>query len=48
MTDQTSPTSRDRYVNIPVKAPLRDKLRVAKAKEGKSYQAFLNDNLQLE
>jgi hypothetical protein len=46
MSEQTSPT--DRYVSIPVKAAMRDRLRVAKAKQGKSYQAFLNDNLQLE
>jgi hypothetical protein len=46
MSKQASST--DRYVSIPVKAAMRDRLRVAKAREGQSYQAFLHDNLQLE
>jgi len=35
------------YRTVPVTAELRDKLRVAKAEEGVSYDEYLRENLSL-
>jgi len=41
-----SPTESD-YRSVPVSVELRDKLRVAKAEKGVSYDEFLKENLSL-
>lgn len=44
----TSPPSTEReYRTVPVSTELRDKLRVAKAEEGVSYDEYLKENLSL-
>lgn len=48
----SSPSSTDsesepEYRTVPVSEELRDKLRVAKAEEGVSYEEYLRENLSL-
>jgi hypothetical protein len=35
------------YRNVPVSVEFRDKLRVAKAEQGVSYEEYLRENLSL-
>lgn len=41
------PTTEREYRTVPVSAELRDKLRVAKAEQGVSYDEYLKQNLSL-
>lgn len=43
-----SPPSTDReYTTLPITPELRDRLRVAKAESGQSYDEYLKENLSL-
>jgi len=44
-TTQTGSDSE--YRNVPVSVEFRDKLRVAKAEQGVSYEEYLRENLSL-
>ncbi len=46
MTDG-HPTTESDYTTVPISPELRDRIRVAKAKTGQSYEAFLRENLSL-
>jgi len=41
------PTTEQELSSVPVSVELRDKLRVAKAEKGVSYDEFLKENLSL-
>jgi len=43
----TDSESTPEYRNVPVSVELRDKIRVAKAEEGVSYDEYLRENLSL-
>lgn len=43
----TATESGQEYRTVPVSVDLRDKLRVAKAKDGVSYDEYLRENLSL-
>ncbi len=47
MSQPTGSTERE-YRTIPVSPEFRDKLRVAKAKTGESYEEFLRKHVSLE
>jgi hypothetical protein len=40
-------TNQTEYRSVPVSEELRDRLRVAKAEEGVSYDEYLRENLSL-
>jgi len=47
MSSHTGSTERE-YRTIPVSPEFRDKLRVAKAEHGESYEQFLRKHVSLE
>jgi len=46
MTDG-HPTTDSGYTTVPISPELRDRIRVAKAEAGQSYETFLRENLSL-
>lgn len=45
---KTSDDSQRQYVNLPVSPEFRDKLRVAKARDGLSYEDYLKQHVPVE
>jgi ribosome-binding protein aMBF1 (putative translation factor) len=48
MPEQTTPTTDRDYTTVTVSREFRDKIRVAKAKEGVSYEKYLAQHLPIE